>query len=212
MSANAYAADTKIFVTWTGTGPAAVRRRVKGEAEWTVLSSAAGGGRFIDDTAVPGTVYEYQAVHGGITEDAGEAWIQPLWGWNTVTQVWTANDILNRPTFRARIVDAVRRLPLPARLVRSAKCEIFAVLDNDVTDLPRYDLVADAALDPADVLLPNLIADRVWCDSTGFNFRHTPDLDLEPGRYAVRYTLDTGAEPVLVSFLYDNSQRRTLNG
>lgn len=208
-SVNAYASETAIFVTWGTPSAVSVDRSEDGGLTWTPLRAAVSGGRFADTEAVPGVKYRYRV--GGMV--SGEAWIPILWGWNTVTQIWTANDLVNRPTFRARILDATRRIALSPALVTSAECSVYAVSDSDVNWQPRYDLIAGPqTIAPEDCLLPNLIVDRIWRDSTGYNFRHTPEIDLDPGTYAVRYSLTTAGAPILLSFLYDNSQRRRING
>ena len=213
MAVNVYASDTTIFITWGSPLSAAVLRSADGGETWNTLRSAVTGGRFADADAVPGVRYRYMVRIGNDESVSDSVWIQPLWGWNTVTQAWTANDLVNRPTFRARILDATRRLSLAPEMVTSAECSVFEVLDSDVNRFPRYDLIAGPeTLEPQSVLLPNLIVDRIWCDSTGFNFRHTPQIDLDPGTYAFRYSLATVGEPVLVSFMYDSSKRRALNG
>jgi len=213
LNVNAYASDTAIFVTWGTPDAAQVSRSADGGATWAVLRTRVSGGRFADTDVLPGIRYRYKVLLGGEEGTSDEAWIQPLWGWNTVTQVWTANDLVNRPTFRARILDATRRIALSPALVTGAECSVYEMSDSDVNWMPRFDLLAGPEpLDPEQVLLPNLIVDRIWCDSTGYNFRHTPEIDLEPGTYSVRYKLLTAADPVLLSFTYDSSQRRVFNG
>lgn len=208
-SVNAYASETTIFVTWGNPAPVPVERSEDGGQTWTAIRAAVSGGRFADTEVTPGVRYRYRV--GGMV--SAEAWVPVLWGWNTVTQVWTANDLVNRPTFRARILDASRRIALSPALVTSVECSVLTVSDSDINWRPRYDLIAGPqTIAPEDCLLPNLIVDRIWRDSTGFNFRHTPEIDLEPGTYAVRYRMVTAGEPILLSFLYDNTQRRRCNG
>lgn len=213
MNVSAYASDTTIFVTWGSPSSASISRSGDGGKTWNVLRAAVSGGRYADTEVRPGVRYRYRVTIGGDSWTSAEAWIQVLWGWNTVTQIWTANDLVNRPTFRARILDATRRLALAPSLVTGASCAVYAVSDTDVNWRPRYDLIAGPEpLDPEDCLMPNLIVDRIWPDSIGYNFRHTPQLDLEPGTYAVRYRFTTAADQVLLSFLYDNTIRRQING
>ena len=221
VTIKAYASDTQIFVSWDGAGLVAdLERCAEGSGEWEFLSGKNLFGMYADATAVPGVRYRYRVrIDGEESEPTRPVWIQPLWGWNTETQVWAANDRVNRPTFRARILDATRRVGLDPQLVESANLTVFAVTDNDVTAVPRFDPIGGLlGLRPEEVLLPNLIADEGWPDNTGFNFRHCPDIDLEPGDYAFDYELNVpggvgayGApdgKKILVNFRYTNKCRR----
>ena len=217
----AYASDTQIFVTWDGAGRiASLYRCIDGRTVWQRINALNTTGQQVDASVIPGVRYRYRVrINGEDSEPTRPVWIQPLWGWNTATQVWAANDRVNRPTFRARILDATRKVGLDPELVDSVILTVCEVTDNDVTAFPRFDPIAGPVqLRPVDVLLPNLIADEGWPDDTGFNFRHCPDIDLEPGDYAFRYELITGGgfrpdgtrdtEQILVHFRYTSKCRR----
>ena len=211
MNINAIADGSSITVTWSGTEePVSLSRTEDGGENWTLVSSADDSGVFVDSGPEPGVTYRYRArTLDGVSAETADVWVLAQWGWNTVTQVWTANDCVNRPTCRARILTAADRKILQPDAVRGVTLTVYAVLDNDVTAQPRWIPITDTAdLDPDACLSPNLIADDVWRDNDGYNFSHTPDIDLEPGDYVFRYTLDTAAGPVFVHFRYKSQCRR----
>lgn len=203
MKLRVHASDTQIFISWDEPFRSVTVYRQEPTGEWYRVSGVVKGGTFVDSSAIPLRAYRYRIRYNNVDSDPSEqVWIQPLWGWNTKTQTWAANDRVNRPTFRARILDATRRLCLTPELVSSATLTIYSVLDNDVTAQPRWTPIAGPTdLLVPQVLLPNLIVDEGWDDLTGFNFRHCPSVDLEPGDYAFRYTLNAG-DPILVHFRY----------
>lgn len=210
MAAHATVYESTISIGWDSVFESEIARSADGGATWETLASGVTGGGYTDATATPGVPYVYRVRVGGEEWITGEAWIVPSWGWNTVTQVFTANDCVNRPTCRARILDSTSRAVLQPADIRYVSLTVFEVTDNDVTWKPRFDQVTEMhTFDKHECLLPNLVADEIWPDEIGFNFSHTPPVDLEPGDYAFRYCLHTniGTE-VYVHFRYTSKCRR----
>jgi len=207
---SAMASGNQITVTWDGALERAdLYRSGDGGANWQRIVANITGGRWTDSTARPGKVYFYRAERGGESAVSLPVWIVPVWGWNTLTQALTANDLVNRPTLRARILDSTSRTVLQPETVTRIRLAVFSVFDNDVTAQPRFrPLSEEIEVDPLAALLPNLVTDGVWFDETGFNFSHVPPFDLEPGDYAFRYTLETDSGQIFVHFRYHSECRR----
>ena len=210
MNINAIATDSAITVRWTGTeDPVDLYRTGDGGQTWELLAEGTDAGLFIDNTAEPGPVYLYYAKQGAVRVYSNPVWILPRWGWNAVTQAFTANDLVNRPTLRARVLDSASKKILQPDAVRAVTLTVWSVFENDVTEYPRwYRLSSPEEIDPASVLSPNLIADPYWRDNDGYNFSHTPEIDLDPGDYAFRYALETDGGTIYLHFRYTSLKRR----
>ena len=210
MAASASVYDSSITVVWDSVFASELARSADGGATWEVIADGVTGGHYTDASATPGVAYLYRVRVGGEEWRTGEVWILPCWGWNTVTQVFTANDCVNRPTCRARILDSTSRAVLRPEEIESVSLTVFDVLDCDVTWKPRFDRITGMIeVGKHDCLLPNLVADELWPDDIGFNFSHTPPIDLDPGDYAFRYCLRTvGGTEIYVHFRYTSKCRR----
>ena len=210
MAARASAYESMITVVWDSTFESEIARSADGGATWDVIASGVTGGGYTDASATPGVPYIYRVRVGGEEWITGAVWIVPSWGWNTVTQVFTANDCVNRPTCRARILDSTSRAVLRPEEIESVSLTVFDVLDCDVTWKPRWDRITEMhTFSKYDCLLPNLVADALWPDEIGYNFSHTPPVDLEPGDYAFRYCLHTvDCTEIYVHFRYKSQCRR----
>lgn len=211
MQINAIATDVSISVRWTGTAdPINLSRSADGGATWETLAEDTDAGLYIDNTAEPGQVYVYRAEQGGAEFASSQpVWTLPVWGWNAVTQAFTANDLVNRPTLRARVLESSSKKILQPDAVRAVSLTVYGVYENEVTEHPRWFRLTDPEeIDPAAVLSPNLLVDPYWRDSDGYNFSHTPEIDLEPGDYAFRYALKTDSGTIYVHFRYKSYTRR----
>lgn len=213
----AFASSDAIILSWDSVGPSEILRSEVGVGAWTELVASTAAGHYVDGTAVPETIYRYfvRCRAEGVELRSGDVWINATWGWNTVTQVLAPSDTMNRPTYRARILDTTGRLPLRAGFVAGVTRRVYTVLDNCVTAVPRWDPVTDPqSLDPHEVLTPTLVVDRCWLDKFGYNFSHSPELDLEgeaAGTYVTRYRLEaTNGRVIDVAFYYNSIGSRRI--
>jgi hypothetical protein len=110
-------------------------------------------------------------------------------------------------TFLARVVDN-SGAPATRAAIAGVAYSIYLLDDQDPDDWTPVAGQQQVALDPVDVVFPSLQRDMLWGrDSLGYNFRHQPDVTVNPAfatagrRYLVQYTLTPVlGQPIQVRF------------